>query len=95
MIRQLGSLVKPSLFAILAILAATQSATAAKPSSPPPFRYQVVYLGTLPGDSRSLALSVNSFGEVVGYSHNATSGRAFLYRPGTGMLDLNSVSTPP
>jgi probable HAF family extracellular repeat protein len=51
-------------------------------------------LSTLGGSSSS-ALGVNDAGEVVGYSQAADGRqRAFLYRPATGMLDLNTRIDP-
>ena len=48
-------------------------------------------LGTLPGDSASVAIGANDRGEVVGVSLDKTGDpRAFLRRRGT-MIDLNSL----
>jgi len=48
-------------------------------------------LGTLPGDSASVAIGANDRGEVVGLSLDKTGNpRAFLRRNGT-MVDLNSL----
>jgi probable HAF family extracellular repeat protein len=50
-------------------------------------------LGTVAGDIASVALSINSNGDIVGGSFNATgSPRAFLRRNGQ-MLDLNTLLT--
>ena len=51
--------------------------------------YNIVDLGTLPGDSSSSAYGINTNGQVVGQSN--PSGHAFLYSGGV-MTDL---STPP
>lgn len=59
-------------------------------------------LGTLPGDTSSMANAVNLFGQVIGSSGSTfywdpeahlykISGRAFVWTPGSGMQDLNSL----
>jgi len=53
-------------------------------------------IGTLPGDSTSVAFGLNSTGDVVGESDSGPptpTGRAFLYRGGT-MVDINSLIIP-
>lgn len=55
----------------------------------------LIGLGVLPGLRASTALSVNGHADVVGVAYNisarddAPDRRAFLWRPGAGMLDLN------
>lgn len=54
-------------------------------------------LGTLPGDTKSIAYGINNRGQVVGQSYGGANGhRAFLYQDGK-MTDLNQalVSTSP
>ena len=52
---------------------------------------QMQDLGTLPGDSASVAIGANDRGEVVGLSLDANGNpRAFLRRSGT-MVDLNTL----
>ena len=57
-------------------------------------------LGTLPGDSCSLAYQVNSRGQVVGTSEDQalclvpTGEHAFLWEHGGPMVDLNSLIPP-
>lgn len=80
------------LFTGIALLLGGSLVDAAKPapSTPLPFRYRVVYLGTLPGATTSLAMDINNWGDVVGKSNFA-----FVYRGVTGdMLDLNSLVDP-
>lgn len=54
---------------------------------------KAVNLGVLSGDTYSIAWGTNSFGWVVGESGNPASQvqRAFVYRPGVGMQDLNAL----
>jgi probable HAF family extracellular repeat protein len=55
----------------------------------------MIDLGTLPGDVFSLAFSINDSGQVVGESCDPSFNcRAFLWQSATGMLDLNTMSTP-
>jgi probable HAF family extracellular repeat protein len=50
-------------------------------------------LGTLKGDPLSVALGVNSKGQVVGNSGTPSSVRGFLWENGS-MLDLNTLISP-
>jgi probable HAF family extracellular repeat protein len=50
--------------------------------------YELIDLGTLPGQSASYAGGVNNRGEVVG-----ESGRAFLWSASNGMVDLGSLES--
>ncbi len=50
--------------------------------------YQVEDLGTLPGDDASVAMGINQFGDVVGWSVGPTGTRAFLYTDEDGMTAL-------
>src|SRR5262249_26878059 len=50
-------------------------------------------LGTLPGDSISLAFGINDKSQVVGESCGAGGCRAFLWQGGV-MTDLNTLVTP-
>jgi len=53
-------------------------------------------LGTLPGDTSSIAFGLNTAGDVVGESDSGPptpTGRAFLYRVGV-MVDINSLIVP-
>ena len=47
-------------------------------------------LGTLPGDSLSLAFGINDRGQVVGQSIGDSGSRAFVYQDGA-MTDLNAL----
>jgi probable HAF family extracellular repeat protein len=48
-------------------------------------------LGTLPGDTHSDAFSINTRGEVVGYSSGPVGARAFLWTRSGGMEDLGTL----
>ncbi len=50
--------------------------------------YQVEDLGTLTGDSASVAIGINQSGDVVGWSVGPTGTRAFLYTDEDGMTAL-------
>jgi probable HAF family extracellular repeat protein len=50
--------------------------------------YQVEDLGTLAGDSASVAIGINQSGDVVGWSVGPTGTRAFLYTDEDGMTAL-------
>lgn len=50
-------------------------------------------LGTLPNGASTRANGINNHGEVVGVSLSP-SGRAFVYRPGSGMRDLTDLIDP-
>jgi probable HAF family extracellular repeat protein len=51
-------------------------------------------LGMLPGSSQSMANDVNEHGTVVGYSMTPVGFRAFVWREGQGMQDLNGLIPP-
>ena len=52
----------------------------------------MVDLKTLDGDTDSGAMSINSLGEIVGWSERADGSlRGFLYSDENGMLELNSL----
>lgn len=54
-------------------------------------RYQVHYLGKLPGTNRSFANNLNNHNQVVGYCGILPDEvRPFLWTPGKGMQDLGS-----
>src|SRR5205814_5715848 len=48
-------------------------------------------LGTLPGDTSSEAMAVNSAGDVVGYSKGPGGMHAFLWTKDGGMEELGSL----
>lgn len=48
-------------------------------------------LGTLPGDSLSSAMAINNRGQIVGYSGDGVTSRAFLWEDGT-MIELPGQS---
>ena len=50
--------------------------------------YSIQDLGTLPGDYSSVAMGINVFGDVVGWSQGPTGTRAFLYTDAAGMTAL-------
>lgn len=50
-------------------------------------------LGALPGGSNSRARDVDNNGVVVGTSDSSGGNRAFIWTAGTGIRDLNSLST--
>ena len=50
-------------------------------------------LGTLPGDTRSLAFGLNERSQVVGESRGPTGRRAFIWQHGV-MTDLNTLVAP-
>jgi len=50
-------------------------------------------LAVIAGDTDSLALGMNSFGQVVGWSGTSSSMRAFLWQHGV-MIDLNTLLSP-
>jgi probable HAF family extracellular repeat protein len=57
--------------------------------------YAVQDLGTLPGDYASVAMGINRFGDVVGWSAGPTGTRAFLYTNATGMVALPALAGRP
>jgi probable HAF family extracellular repeat protein len=57
--------------------------------------YRVEDLGTLPGDYSSVAMGINQFGDVVGWSAGPTGTRAFVYSTATGMTALPTVAGRP
>lgn len=52
-------------------------------------------LGVLPGGNTSRARDIDSNEVVVGTSDSSLGNHAFLWTPGTGMTDLNSLSLDP
>jgi probable HAF family extracellular repeat protein len=50
--------------------------------------YEVEDLGTLPGDTASVAWGINSLGQVVGWSSGPQGTRAFVYTKELGMIEL-------
>lgn len=68
---------------LIILLAITQISWAQK--------YRITDLGTLPGHNYSYAIGINSLGQIVGVSENASdynSRRAFLWTKKAGMKDL-------
>lgn len=57
--------------------------------------YVVQDLGSLPGDSSSIAWGINANGDVVGWSASATGTRAFLYTNTGGMVALPGLPDRP
>jgi probable HAF family extracellular repeat protein len=57
--------------------------------------YGVEDLGTLPGDYSSVAMGINAFGDVVGWSAGPNGTRAFLYTNAAGMTALAAPSGRP
>jgi probable HAF family extracellular repeat protein len=57
--------------------------------------YSVQDLGTLPGDSASVAWGINQFGDIVGWSMGPTGTRAFIYTNGAGMTALPAPTGRP
>jgi probable HAF family extracellular repeat protein len=57
--------------------------------------YAVEDLGTLPGDYASVAMGINQFGDVVGWSAGPTGTRAFLYTNAGGMTVLPAPAGRP
>jgi probable HAF family extracellular repeat protein len=57
--------------------------------------YQVEDLGTLPGDSASVAMGINESGDVVGWSSGPAGTRAFLYTDEAGMTALPAPTGRP
>ena len=52
----------------------------------------MVSLGTLPGDTDSMAVSINKQGQVVGYSSGPSGTSAFLWTRKGGMVSLGTLS---
>lgn len=49
-------------------------------------------IGTLPGDLFAVGEGINDSGQVAGYSYSGLDDeRAFLYSPGSGMVDLGTL----
>jgi probable HAF family extracellular repeat protein len=82
-----------------AALVSTWLVAALLPSVPPTVAATVAYtvqdLGTLPGDSASVAMGINNHGDVVGWSMGSAGTRAFVYRQSTGMLALPALTGRP
>src|SRR6266853_4722023 len=53
--------------------------------------YRITDLGTLPGDSRSVATGVNYLGQAVGFSSNPSADIAALFSAGT-VRNLNTLN---
>src|SRR5690242_3243356 len=67
----------PALFLTLTLISSAQAAPL----------YTLHDLGTLPGETFSVAWGINASGQVVGGS-GVSPNRAFLYRDGVGMVAL-------
>jgi len=52
-------------------------------------------LGTLPGDSSSIAWAINANGDVVGWSNGPAGTRAFVFTSATGMVELPALAGRP
>jgi probable HAF family extracellular repeat protein len=52
---------------------------------------QMTVLGSLPAGQSSWGRGINSLGEIVGISDSSSGETAFLYRPGIGMVNLNTL----
>jgi probable HAF family extracellular repeat protein len=57
--------------------------------------YTVQDLGTLPGDYASVAMGINQFGDVVGWSQGPAGARAFVYTDAIGMTALPAPAGRP
>jgi len=57
-----------------------------------PIYYDIEDLGTLPGDSGSVAWGINSDGDVVGWSNGSQGVRAFVYRDIGGIIELPGLT---
>jgi probable HAF family extracellular repeat protein len=57
--------------------------------------YVVEDLGTLPGDSSSVAWAINANGDVVGWSAGPAGSRAFVYTDAKGMVALPGLPNKP
>jgi probable HAF family extracellular repeat protein len=57
--------------------------------------YTVEDLGTLPGDYASVAMGINSSGDVVGWSAGPAGTRAFVYTSAAGMAALPALAGRP
>ena len=57
--------------------------------------YTVENLGTLPGDYSSVAMGINQFGDVVGWSAGPAGTRAFVYTNAGGMTALPALTGRP
>jgi probable HAF family extracellular repeat protein len=79
---------RPALAAIaLALIAAT-------PAGATTF-YKVKDLGTLPGDTTSLATGLNNHGDVVGWSNGSNGYRGFVWTAAGGMVPLAGLPDRP
>ena len=54
--------------------------------------YEVEDLGTLPGDTGSVAWGINSLGQVVGWSSGSQGTRAFVYTNEQGIVELAGLT---
>jgi len=61
---------------------------AASPAQAASVTYSIEDLGTLTGDYASVAMGINQFGDVVGWSAGPTGTRAFVYTTAGGMAAL-------
>jgi probable HAF family extracellular repeat protein len=68
---------------------------AASPVRAASVSYAVEDLGTLPGDYASVAMGLNQFGDVVGWSAGPTGTRAFVYTSARGMTALPAPAGRP
>jgi probable HAF family extracellular repeat protein len=57
--------------------------------------YTLQDLGTLPGDYASVAMGINRYGDVVGWSVGPLGTRAFVYTDATGMVALPAPAGRP
>jgi probable HAF family extracellular repeat protein len=85
----------PGLGAVAGMLAtAVLSLAAAAPAGAATW-YTVKDLGTLPGDTDSIATGLNNNGDVVGWSNGPNGYRGFLYTPGSGMTVVPGLPNRP
>ena len=68
---------------------------AAPPAQAAAVIYAIEDLGTLPGDYASVAMGINQFGDVVGWSAGPTGTRAFVFTTAGGMTALPAVAGRP
>ena len=67
----------------------------ASPARAASVMYSIEDLGTLPGDSSSVAMGINQLGDVVGWSAGPTGTRAFVYTTAGGMTALPALAGRP